>query len=136
MAKIDCSVTVNFLSEWRRMCEFYDGDECFESCPMNGIANNKYRSCTDVAQKNPERAVKIVQKWSDEHSVKTRMEDLLEKVPKIALNDATKAPYIKPYHFGYCKDCAVCSLRAKASVGVEYCWHEPVDGGATGKAVE
>jgi hypothetical protein len=117
------------------MCESYDDDECFEACPMNGIANDKYRSCTDMAQKNPERAIKIVQKWSDEHPVMTRLDDLLEKCPKISLNYVDKVPYIKPHHFGYCKDCAVCPLRAKSSVSLTSCWNEPLAGGATGKAV-
>lgn len=130
MAKIDCSVTVNFLKEWRRMCEFYDGDECFESCPMNGIANNKYRSCTDVAQKNPERAVKIVQKWSDEHSVKTRLDDIKEKCPNIPLAGDGE-PNIYPNSLGYCGDCTNCIKFTE-----RHCWLEPVDGGATGKAVE
>ena len=131
MAKIDCSVTVIFLREWRRMCEFYDGDECFESCPMNGIANNKYLSCTDVAQKNPERAVKIVQKWSDEHSVKTRLDDLLEKYPKAWME--ANSSVVAPWKLGYCRNCSKCSLNGRL---LPDCWGEPVDGGATGEAVD
>lgn len=132
---VDCSVTVNFLQEYDRMCNSFKDYFCNE-CPMYKHNNGELRYCENLIKEFPDRAVEIVQQWSDEHSVKTRLEDLLEKVPKIALNDVTKAPYIKPYHFGYCENCAMCPLRAKASVGAEYCWSEPVDGGATGKAVE
>lgn len=133
MAKIDCSVTVDFLREWRRMCESYDDDECFEACPMNGIANDKHRSCTDMAQKNPERAIKIVQKWSDEHPVMTRLDDLLKKYPKAQLDKITGCPTIRPAKLGYCDGCFSCSNTAQTH---HSCWHEPLVGGATGKAVE
>ncbi len=132
MAKIDCSTVIGFAHEASRVCEMYD--DCGE-CPFSGRKKCPM-AVLEYDRPDAQAIVDSLQKWSDEHSQKTRLDDLLEKVPKIALNDVTKAPYIKPYHFGYCKDCVVCPLRAKASVGVEYCWHEPVDGGATGKAVE
>lgn len=37
MAKIDCSVTVDFIRESKRMCEYYRHD-C-DSCPMSIINN-------------------------------------------------------------------------------------------------
>lgn len=132
MARIDCSVTVNYAREYSRMCK---REECNE-CPASLANNGTDYDCERLLYSYPEVAVEIVQAWSDEHPVKTRLDELLEKNPNITLNDVGKVPYIKPYHFGYCKNCAVCPLRAKASVSLTHCWREPVDGGATGKAVE
>lgn len=129
MAKVDCSKTVNFIREKGRMCETYE--LCSSGCPMN-----TEWTCDTLISKCPEIAIEIVQKWSDEHQTKTRLDDMLKKHPKTFLNVVDKVPYIKPYHFGYCKECAVCPLRARSSVSLTSCWNEPVDGGATGKAVE
>jgi hypothetical protein len=97
------------------------------------IMNNGYdRLCTVVIEQHPDRAIKIVQKWSDEHSVKTRIDDLLEKYPKVYISSGN-TPSIRPYMLGYCENCDDCVY---SHCEAEVCWHEPVDGGATGKAVE
>jgi hypothetical protein len=130
MAKIDCSVTVDFLREWRRYC---GGRRC-GYCDLSEHNECGFPACQ--VKDHPDKAVGIIQKWSDEHPQKTRLDDLLEKCPEISLNYVDKVPYIKPYHFGYCKECAVCPLRAKSSVSLTSCWNEPLVGGATGEAVE
>lgn len=128
MAKIDCSQAVNFIRESKRMCEYYRHD-C-DSCPMS-IMNNGYdRLCTVVIEQHPDRAIEIVQTWSDEHPVKTRLVDLMEKYPNVEMMDGT--PVFYPLRLGYCKDCSKCIARGDK----KRCWNEPVDGGATGKAVE
>lgn len=71
MAKIDCSVTVNFLREHERMCEFHEGEKCIKDCPMGSQNNGKKCGCEMFECEYPEIAVEIVQKWSDEHPVKT-----------------------------------------------------------------
>lgn len=128
MAKIDCSVTVNFLKECQRMCNSH-GQDC-DGCPMS-IMNNGYdRLCTWVIEQHPDRAIEIVQKWSDEHPVKTRLDDLLKKYPNADIVDGK--PLFYPARLGYCEHCDRCNVRGL----VEECWNEPLDGGATGKAVE
>lgn len=126
MAKIDCSVTVNFLKEWRRYC----------GCRRCGYCNlSEHNECGFPAcqvKDFPERAVDVIQKWSDEHPVKTRLDDLLEKYPKVYISSGN-TPSIRPYMLGYCENCDDCVYsHCEASE----CWHEPVDGGTTGKAVE
>ena len=130
MAKIDCSVTVNFLKEWRRYC---GGRRC-GYCDLSEHNECGFPACQ--VKDHPDKAVEIVQKWSDEHPVKTRLDDILEKSPHIELNRVDKVPYIRPFNYGYCKDCNKCTLSAKASVATAYCWNEPLKGGATGKAVK
>lgn len=122
MAKIDCSVTVNFLREWKRYCSFLPCSECLL---------NWNKACQ--VKDDPDRAVEIVQAWSDEHPTKTRLDDLLEKFPNTPLREDGLLDFL-PTRLGYCKDCRSCRYFEK--ICSEVCWHEPLDGGATGKAVE
>ena len=100
MAKIDCSVTVNYLREHERMCKFYDADECVNDCPMSVRNNGKKCGCEKIKCEHPETAVEIVQKWSDEHPVKTRLDDLKEKLPNVSL-DGEGIPCFSPSMLGY-----------------------------------
>lgn len=130
MAKIDCSVTVNFLKEWRRMC-LAEHAKCNDECPFGICENGEGLGCDVFVQKFPKTAIEIVQRWSDEHPVKTRLDDLLEKYPKFEVFSETGRPMYKPRMFGYCTGCSTCPNNK-----AEHCWHEPLVGGATGKAVE
>lgn len=129
MAKIDCSVTVDFLSEIERMC---NNRSCGSGCPVFRLAHKDSASCGYYLSKHPEFAVEIVQKWSDEHPVKTRLDDLFEKYPKTYISSGN-TPSIRPYMLGYCENCDDCVY---SHCEAEVCWHEPLVVGATGKAVE
>lgn len=63
MAKIDCSKAVNFILEKDRMCNSYT--MCIDGCPLRGHA-----TCDGIMVNDPELAVDIVQRWSDEHPSK------------------------------------------------------------------
>jgi len=128
MAKIDCSVTVNFLKERRRMCDSHRyscGD-----CPLKEASRHAKCTCSDYEYAYPEAAIEILQKWSNEHPQKTRLDDIKEKYPNVEMMDGT--PMFYPLRLGYCKDCDKCIVRGL----IKRCWGEPVDGGATGKAVK
>ena len=127
MAKIDCSVTVNFLKEWRRYC---GGRRC-GYCDLSEHNECGFPACQ--VKDFPEKAVEVVQKWSDEHPVKTRLDDVKEKYPNVSLDAGNGCPHIRPAILGYCSNCYGCSNKTQMS---QRCWDEPVDGGATGKAVE
>lgn len=129
MAKVDCNVTRNFLAEMGRMCGYY-GDICVSECPLSSENNGIDAFCDMFVRTCPKVAVEIVQKWSDEHPVKTRLEDLLEKYPNADIVDGR--PLFYPARLGYCEYCDRCNVRGLA----KECWNEPVYGGATGKAVE
>lgn len=131
MAKIDCSVTVNYLQEAYRMCKYYD-HEC-DKCPASVMNNSYNQICKTLFTNYPERAVEIVQKWSDEHPVKTRFDDLLEKYPGVVVENNDR-PIFYPAMLGYCNNCNLCKYGEGDTRTL--CWNEPVDGGATGKAVE
>jgi hypothetical protein len=129
MAKIDCSTVVGFVHEAVRLCEMYK--DCAE-CPMT-----KRKKCPmtllDYDDLDAQSIVDALQAWSDEHPAKTRLDDLLEKYPQTQLTNINKAPSFKPCAVGYCDNCDKC---LKNHAAYYFCWHEPVDGGATGKAVE
>lgn len=127
MAKIDCSVTVNFLKEWRRYC---GGRRC-GYCDLSEHNECGFPACQ--VKDFPEKAVDVIQKWSDENPVKTRLDDLKEKYPNYRFYENDQCPDIRPSVFGYCDACADCRNKKQT---LRYCWDEPVNGGATGKAVE
>jgi hypothetical protein len=81
----------------------------------------------------PEKAVEVIQAWSDEHPAKTRLDDLKERLPNVSL-DGEGIPCFSPSMLGYCGDCDRC--RNWKNPDTRNCWHEPLEGGATGKAVK
>ena len=128
MAKIDCSTVVGFAREASRLCDTYrDRDKCpmarRKKCPMMLL---------DYDDPDVQSVVDTLQAWSDEHPAKTRFKDLLEKYPKAYISNGN-TPSIRPYMLGYCENCDDCVY---SHCEAEVCWHEPVDGGATGKAAE
>lgn len=68
---------VEYLKEKRRMCRTIK--RC-DNCPMNSVVNNE-NMCAWIELKNPEEAVAIVQKWAEEHPVKTRQSEFLKMFP-------------------------------------------------------
>lgn len=78
----DCSKTVDFLREWKRMCDNKVFSELCTCCPMNykgtGHAD---MTCSMYARAYPDDAIAIVQKWSDEHPVKTWISELMDRCP-------------------------------------------------------
>lgn len=127
MARVDCSTVIGFAQESNRVCNMHE--HC-DTCPFSG---KKQCPLAVFEFDNPDvqGIIDNLQKWSDEHLQKTRLEDLLEKYPNFKLFSEAGRPMYKPRVFGYCDSCATCPNNK-----AEHCWHEPVDGGATGKAVE
>lgn len=79
--KIDCNKTVNFIPEKERMCGSFD--DCLD-CPLNSTNNSVGAGCEIMVTSHTDKAVEIVQKWSDEHQQKTYAEDFFEKFPNAA----------------------------------------------------
>lgn len=129
MAKIDCSTVVCFAREANRLCEMYE--DCGK-CPFSG---RKKCPIAVLVYDDPDvqSVVDALQEWSDEHPVKTRLDDLLEKYPNTPLREDGLLDFL-PTRLGYCKDCRSCRYFEK--ICSEVCWNEPLVGGATGKAVE
>lgn len=58
---VDCSKTLDFSKEFKRMCDTYCKDSCHD-CPLD------YSKTYDCAVEDiTQEVIDIVQKWSDEH---------------------------------------------------------------------
>lgn len=127
---IDCSITENYFAEKRRMtkkhklngggyiCEF-NCTECPLSSLNNGTTDNT--ACSDFETLYPEKAIAIMQKWSDEHPQKTYLSEFLKNHPNALLND-DGTPTFCPYRLGlmgadYCRNDGDCVK----------CWNQPVE---------
>ena len=72
---------VKYLKEYERMCRSY-GYDC-NKCGIDKMRNGD--GCTSIINKYPEEAVSIVEKWSEEHPVKTRKSEFLKMFPDVRI---------------------------------------------------
>lgn len=108
---------VEFMKEWRRMCDVTDCDDCSikKECKCGTAGFYPYYI------REFENIVSGVEQWSKEHPRKTRAQDLFEKYP-----NAPKT------HYGVPSVCAAAlGYRDFCEVGCEdinckKCWNEPV----------
>ena len=123
---IDCSKTENYLIEKLRMTKRAKSGICkikCSDCPLcskkNGIA--EYISCISFEMYHPEKAIEIVQKWSDEHPRRTYLTEFLEHYPSAQLNDKG-LPLICPHLLGLMRrdDCRANCIE---------CWSQPIEDG-------
>ena len=116
---IDCSKTVNFLKENDRMCHsIINGSECGTSCLLSYENNGTYCGCNEFMLHYPEKAIAIVQKWSDEHPQRTYLSELLRTFPNVELNcNGTPKRIHCPHHLGL-KDIDNCDK------GFVECWNQ------------
>lgn len=121
---------VEFLKERARMCSHYmHKGPCYSNgCPMYQLRcrlseeGPKKVLCSSVLYKVPEEAVAVVEKWSDEHPVKTRLTDMLEKHPNVWI-DSYGNPVMCAKWLGYVKKCPDgCSIAS-----CKECWNTPIE---------
>jgi len=130
---IDCLKTENYFAEKVRMtkkhklnggayiCEL-NCTECPLSSLNNGTTDNM--ACSDFETLYPEKAIAIVQKWSDEHPQKTYLTELLKIFPNTPLNDDGTPKGICLHELGATSldNCEVDNACAK-------CWNQPIEDG-------
>lgn len=113
-----------YSMELERMCKTYPG--CM-GCPASTNPNSIFGECiadTGVTSYHPGLLLRIVEKWSAEHSAKTRLQDLLEKHPH-AYIASTDYPTFAPCELGYCGE-TTCSFCEYTNAG-DKCWDLPVE---------
>ncbi|WP_440447743.1 hypothetical protein [Ruminococcus sp.] len=129
---IDCSRTENYFAEKRRMtkkhklnvgayiCELNCTD-----CPLSSLNNDTSdkMSCSDFESIYPEKAIAIIQKWSDEHPQKTYLTELLEKYPNVLLNDDDTPEGMCPHQLGLKDSIADCKIGYDCVA----CWNQPIE---------
>lgn len=91
-------------------------------CPLSSLNNDTSdkMSCFDFETIYPEKAIEIVQKWSDEHPQKTYLSELLKIFPNSSLDD-NGTPIFCPYHLGFMSidDC-------RNDLDCVKCWNQPI----------
>lgn len=120
---MDCKITENYFKEKARMTTINDNDICgiaCEDCPLSRANNGENVNCRRFETKYPNKAIAIIQKWSDEHPQKTLLDDLKEKYPNYHTAN-NEIPSICPYKLGYDKN-----KQCKKFICKD-CWNRPLD---------
>lgn len=126
---VNCNITQNYLSEKRRMTKQKESKACrtcgirCEDCPLVPANNGKDVTCIELEMLYPEKAIAIVQKWSDENPQKTLLSELLKNYPNVPLED-DGTPEICLSSLGLtnyngCRNGITCSE----------CWNQPIKDG-------
>lgn len=121
---IDCSITENYFAEKRRMTKKQKYKVCqldCVDCPLFIKNNGTGVSCKSLEMFYPEKAIEIVQKWSDEHPPKTYLSEFLKHYPNTLLNDAGLPKDVCLYNLGL-TDC-------KKDRNCVDCWNQPLKDG-------
>lgn len=125
---IDCNITTNYFNEKLRMTKRTKNGLCkikCSNCPLCSNNNGEGLSCPTFEMYYPEKAVKAVQRRSDEHPQKTYLSELLKYFPKVELNNKGLPKWICPNELGLneIEDCGGTDNYCAE------CWNQPVGGG-------
>ena len=118
---LDCMKTENYFAEKKRMIKRAGIGVCrikCEDCPL-GITNNGMNVlCSELETLYPEKAIEIVQKWSDEHPQRTYLTEFLRHYPSAQLSDKG-LPLICPHLLGLMRreDCGADCIK---------CWNQVI----------
>lgn len=122
---IDCAKTENYFAEKRRMTKRAKNGLCktkCSDCPLcsenNGISENL--SCTNFEMHYPEKAIEIIQKWSNEHPQKTYLTELLKNYPNAKLGENGVPMNMCPSILG------LQDLENCGEISCVECWNQPV----------
>lgn len=94
------------------------GDPESEDCPLHRLNNGSGYGCATFISHEPERAVEILQKWSDENPVKTRLDDFKEKYPNYFREPKDDTPNVCCRYLGYIDKCPLTKCSK--------CWDMPL----------
>lgn len=112
--KVDCGYTENYFKEKNRMiknCEI-----ACEDCPISSDNNKTDLPCEVFERTYPDKAIEVVQEWSNEHPVETRMEHFLKVFPNAQMFE-NGYPFICVKNLNKKVSCEACKC--------EMCWNEP-----------
>ncbi len=122
---MDCSKTINFLAEMKRVCALYKNcrtpDES-EPCPLYHFCEVCVRNHSATELK---KTVEILQKWSDEHQRKTYEQDFFKKFPE-AKPDAYGVPRMCRANC-YGGSCQLSAISRADPASCKDCWNEEME---------
>lgn len=120
---IDCSKTANYFAEKRRMTKTVENERCkldCSNCPLCSRNNNERLSCIRLEKLYPEKAIEIVQRWSNEHPQKTFLTELLKHYPNATLGD-DGTPNFCPSRLGL-----MTIGNCRKDHNCVKCWNQPI----------
>lgn len=134
---IDCTKTENYFAEKLKMTKRTKNGLCeinCSNCPLSSNNNGEGLFCSDFEMYYPEKAVKAVQEWSDEHPPKTFLTEFLENYPNaqlktVLLYSPGAIPLgipkcICPYHLGL-----MSVDNCRKDHNCVKCWNRPIEDG-------
>lgn len=85
----DCSKTEEFLKEWSRLCKCsICSEQCSDAaCLIEKACDGCYSWCYQFIKNCPDEVINFVQKWSDEHPIKTRQGEFLKVFPNARMRE-------------------------------------------------
>lgn len=113
--KVDCGYTENYFKEKKRMTKNCQIN--FRDCQLGSDNNKTILSCKGLENICPDKAIEIVQKWSDEHPVETRMEHFLKVFPNARVDNGRPSVCVR-----YLNENIKCSLP---KTHCKACWNKP-----------
>ena len=76
--------------------------------------------------KDIDKAIEAVEKWSQDHPRKTRLQDFLEKYPNAPLN-GNGIPILVPWNVGYCGNTICYACKKAKGKSLAWCWDQEVE---------
>lgn len=130
---IDCMKTMNYFIEKSRMTTQQKDGVCklnCVDCPLGGSNNGIDVPCSVFETNYPEKAIAIMQKWSDEHPQKTYLSEFLKNHPNALLNDDGIPKLFCPYDLGLTSVCPY-DLELMSTDDCRTncidCWKQPIE---------
>lgn len=125
---MDCSKTKNFIREKERLCQYYNDTDC-TFCVLD--RNKEGLSCGELIVQQPQKAIEIVQKWSNEHPQKTLLTEFLERYPNAEMSSDGFPSNIVPCNLGLIERKDICKNRCLYYYDKGYpcqdCWNTPIN---------
>lgn len=122
---IDCTKTANYFAVKKRMLKTTKSGICkveCAKCPLSSDNNGVGECCTDFEMLYSEKAIAIVQKWSNAHPQKTYLSELLKIFPNIPLSDDGTPKSLCPFELGV-------TMTEKCNNECVECWNQPIKDG-------
>lgn len=126
---IDCTKTEQYFAEKQRMVKLQTGEVCeisCEECPLSSMNNGEGIVCSDFETCYPEKAIAIIQEWSDEHPPKTFLTEFLKNYPNAELDHGVPKVCLKK--LGVVSGCAK-TKKGDLYISCYRCWNQPIEDG-------
>lgn len=130
---MDCSKTENYLREKVRMTTIGNGGYCSidcDICPLSYNCNNTGVDCERLEIAYPQKAIEIVQEWSDKHPQKTYLSEFLKHYPNVKIKNGFPND-ICAASLGICENCEEIGkdgiVVQKRNCTCKECWNTPIE---------